>query len=391
MGIEIRPVSGDERRDIILRLGGYAFGPTPPLPFDNEFWQGFVRISEGAPNLVAFEDGQAVAMVHSTPMTQHVRGKIVPMGGVWAVATMPVARRNGLARRLMADLLAGDRARGAAMTCLWAFKESFYARLGYVTFPQWRKATFAPEPLIPLLKKDLGGTVEMLSIADGFDLYWDYLQEVQARTHGMALVKPVLLRERNRRWLAVARVDGRVVGTILYQLADGGDETLIFKAERFFYTTVQGRYLLLEWLARHVDQTREVSLVLPPGELPETWWLDLQPKTTSIESALGRVLDVTRLAGIEVGPGQFTARISDPFCPWNEGCYRFASDGGCLDITPSVGAECTLSIEALTGLVYGIRDPEVFALEGWGDPSPDLQATMRSMFPACLPFLHEEF
>jgi hypothetical protein len=207
----------------------------------------------------------------------------------------------------------------------------------------------------------------------------------------MALVKPVMLRERDRKWLAVARVDGRVVGTILYQLADGGDETLIFKADRFFYTTVQGRYLLLEWLARHVDQAREVSLVLPPGELPETWWLDLQPRTTSIESALGRVLDVTRLAGIEVGPGQFTARISDPFCPWNEGCYRFASDGGRLDITPAESADCTLSIEALTGLVYGVRDPEVFALEGWGDPSPDLQATLRSMFPARLPFLHEEF
>ncbi len=391
MVMEIRPVSGDERKDIILRLGGYAFGPTPPLPVDNEFWQGFIRASEGAPNLVAFEDGQAVAMVHSTPMTQQVRGRIVAMGAVWAVATTPAARRNGIARRLMADLLAGDRARGAAMTCLWAFKESFYGRLGYVTFPQWRKATFAPGPLTPLLKKDLGGTVEMLSIADGFDLYWDFLQEIQARTHGMALAKPVLMRERNRSWLAVARVDGRVVGTMLYQMADGGGDTLIFRAERFFYTTVQGRTLLLEWLARHVDQVKEISLVLPPGELPETWCLDLRPTVTSIEAALGRVLDVTRLAGIAVGPGQFTARITDPFCPWNEGDYRFRSVDGVLEITPAVGADCTLSIEALTGLVYGIRDPEVFALEGWGDPSPEVQASMRAMFPARLPFLHEEF
>jgi len=39
--------------------------------------------------------------------------------------------------------------------CLYPFRESFYERLGYVTFPQPRTARFSPQALLPLLKVKL--------------------------------------------------------------------------------------------------------------------------------------------------------------------------------------------------------------------------------------------
>jgi hypothetical protein len=54
-------------------------------------------------------------------------------------------------------------------------------------------------------------------------------------------------------------------------------------------------------------------------------------------------------------------------------------------------ADCNLTIQALAALVYGTHDPEDFAIRGWGNPSPEVQAVMREMFPPMQPHLHEYF
>lgn len=68
-------------------------------------------------------------------MSQQVRGKIFNMGGIWGVATRPEARRQGYCRRVLTELLTAVRDSGAVFTTLYPFRESFYERLGYTTFP----------------------------------------------------------------------------------------------------------------------------------------------------------------------------------------------------------------------------------------------------------------
>ena len=104
---------------------------------------------------------------------------------------------------------------------------------------------------------------------------------------------------------------------------------------------------------------------------------------------MGRVLEVSEIEGMRVGPGGFRATISDPDCPWNEGTWQFESHAGRLTISPAQTADCQLTIQGLSALVYGVSDPEDFALRGWGAPSPSQIDTLRSMFPARLPYLHE--
>jgi hypothetical protein len=106
---------------------------------------------------------------------------------------------------------------------------------------------------------------------------------------------------------------------------------------------------------------------------------------------MGRVLEASEIEGMQVGPGSLRAAISDPDCPWNEGTWQFESRDGRLAVSPSQSADCQLTIQGLSALVYGVSDPEDFAYRGWGNPSPALINMLRTMFPARLPYLHESY
>lgn len=158
--------------------------------------------------------------------------------------------------------------------------------------------------------------MERLSIQEGFDLYRIYSEQHLPYLHGMSYLPPVVaprLRDSDR-WLALARTEGQIVGCLLYRIT-GYFETL--KAEKMLYNTGVGRFLLLEWLARHADQVKEIELKLPPHELPETWLADIDIKSASYDwvTPMGRVLNVEQMGGMSVGSGRFTARIIDELAP----------------------------------------------------------------------------
>jgi predicted acetyltransferase len=389
----IRQVKGEEMLEVKYPLGSYAFNSSPPLP-DKEEWKDLVRHRQGVTCLAAFEEDTAVATAAYTAMTQNVRGALFGMGGVWGVATHPAARHKGYCRELTARLLACMHASGQSLSGLYPFRESFYERLGYVTLPQIRKARFAPLTLRPLLKQDLGGAVELMLSGEGYEAYRDYLHQMQAHTHGMAMfdVGDKVSAQRNRAWLALARVGGEPVGLMLYDLRGEKETEFNLRAWRFYYRSSQGKYLLLQWIARHIDQANRVELWLPPFELPETWLADMDVTVeTAYFTPMGRVVDVAGIGGMRTGPGRFSARIADPLCPWNEGIWHFETVDGALQVHPAKQAGCELSVQALAALIYGTHDPGDFTFRGWGNPSPEVQATMRTMFPRMLPHIHEIF
>lgn len=383
----------EERIKVVYALGGYAFEPTPPLP-DYERWAKWARNASDATTMAAFEGNQAMAMASSMPMTQNVRGRVMPMAGIWGVATHPAARRNGYVRDLMTSLLKSVREDGTPVSCLYPFRPSFYERMGYVTFPQPREAKIDPRPLLPLLKMDLGGSVELLPMAEGHAAYRAYLQSHQPRVHGMGLRSDNDARNEanNQVWVALARVDGEVQGAMIYKI-EGTEDNFTMFVWRFYAHTIAGRYLLLEWFARHMDQVNKVQVRLGPDALPETWWTDISTLETSrVWPPMGRVVDVAGLGGLAVGEGAVTLQISDPLCPWNEGAWTFAGVDGALQVSPAQGApDASLTIQALSGLVYGNHDPAMFSIRGWGEPSEAVQARMLALFPPLLPYLHEQF
>jgi len=391
--VKIKPVFGDEMLEIAYWMSSYAFNPSPPFPNKEERFEIF-KSRKGIDYFALFEDDAPAAVSASTPLTQNVRGSIFQMSGIYNVATHPAYRRKGYSRRVLSELLSTVRDKDWAFTCLYPFRESFYERLGYVTFPQPRIARFSLSTLQPLLKKNLAGQVDIVMISEGYEEYRKLLYEMQPRVHGMGLFEHgnEAGAKSNQSWIATARLNDVPIGMMLYALKGEEVTKFHFRAQRFYYKNSLGKYLLLEWVARHIDQANEAEIWLPPFELPETWLADMEVQTEPAWiPPLGRILDIEKIGGMQVREGSFTAQISDQICPWNQGIWHFNSTNGALEVSKGNRAQCELNINALSALVYGTHDSGDFALRGWGNPSEDLQETMRSMFPTMLQFLHEYF
>jgi predicted acetyltransferase len=391
--ITIRQIEGQEMLDILYRLDNYAFRPTPPFP-KREEWEDRVKAHIGTKYFAVFENGEGVAVAACPALTQNARGVIFKMAGFAEVSTHPKARRKGYVRAMFRHAYERLKNEGRVLSALYPFRESFYERLGYVTFPQSRQALFNASDLRPLFKKELNGEFELKLIGEAYDAYYDFVRKMQSQVHGMGVFEDPQKEsaQENRSWLLQAKVDGAVVGLMSYTIK--GDEMMNYtlQAPRFYYSNAKGKYLLLEWLARHVDQAGNARIWLPAYEQPGTWLSDIRPKLEPVfVSPMGRVLDVAGIEGMKVGPGNFSAQINDADCPWNNGTWKFESVTGKLKVSPGQNADCTLSIQGLSALVYGVNDPDDFTIRGWGDPSPDVAATMRMMFPPKLPYLHEYY
>jgi GNAT superfamily N-acetyltransferase len=393
--ITIRRLHGDDIFDAMRLIHGYAFRSTPPLPDADDTRRMFADRA-GMTFFGLFEDGRPMACAGSTALTQNVRGADYATGGYCHVTTHPGARRRGHGRLVLTALSAALREEGVTFACLYPTTETFYQRLGWVSFPIPRRYTVAPERLLPLLDRDLPGVVELASLAEGYDAYRDYCAASRPRVHGMATFDhpdPRIV-ARDDRWLAFARVEGQIVGLMMYDLRGDTLTEFTLRAARFYYHTPVGRYLLLQWIARHVDQASRAELTLAPTEQPETWMPDMRGAMASVHRAPNaRVLDVAGLGGMRVGEGCAVVALTDRLCPWNEGVWMLESVDGRLSVLRGGDAQraAPLGIQALSALVFLGTDPVEFAPRGWGQPDDAQQGALRSLFPPATPYLHEAF
>lgn len=395
--ISIRRIEGEELLDHAFPMWNYAFGESPKEQ-KREDLEKHLPYQVDKHIIALFEDEKSVATATNIHMTQNVRGKVFPMGGVAGVASGPETRRKGYVKKLMGKMFENMRDTGEVVSGLFPFRESFYGRMGYVGFPQMRLMEFSPLHLSPLLKADISGDVEVCHIKEGFDTYWEFMKDIQPDIHGLALHPEsavVRLRDRGNYWLAIARHEGKVLGLMLYGIAGYGKE---LNVSEFFYTNSQGKYLLMQWLARHGDHVKTIWLKSQATDLLEIWSYDLQLAVHTRHSVspfhptpMGRVVIVEDLGGIRIGDSKFSATITDSYCEWNNGSFVFEVVEGKLQVSRTNKADSELSIEGLSALVFCGSDPADFVYRGWGNPSDEVQAAMREMFAPAFPFIHTDF
>lgn len=389
----MREVHGEELLDTAFLLTHYAFYETSE--FKRSEWQDRLPYFEDRHFVVTFDGSKPIATTNNLHMSQCVRDKVYPMGGIAGVAVDPYYRRQGLARDVIIQCYKQAYEVGEVLSSLYPFKESFYGRAGYVSYPQLRLAHFDPGSLAPLLKNDIPGEVELIDMKDGFEIYDRFIAEMQPTTHGMAYrtgFSKYMYRDFAHRWLLIARHEDEVVGVMSYKLEGLGKGMDI---HRFYYKNGIGKYLMLAWIGRHDRQAYRAHMFMHPSDYLETWLtdLDVTVETPQLQNSLspapmGRVLDVEKLSGMRVGTGQFTAKIEDAYCGWNNRAFQFEGVDGKLVVSTRPSADCTLSINALSGLVYGVISGDDIVPRGWGNPD---KATTEAMFPRQVPFIHEYF
>jgi predicted N-acetyltransferase YhbS len=353
--MQIRQITADERTDLMFPLQVYAFEPTPSTDEARERYRRLMAFYGTVTSLVAEEDGRALACVGALPMQQNVRGHVLDMAGIASVASHPYARRRGFVRQLLDRLLRQMRDQGCGVGVLHPFRPSFYGRFGFVGLPRARHASFGPQGLSHLLRVDLPGTVERLPMAEAFEEYDAFTRRLLTRRHGFCVFDETRSAEfrDDRFWVAIARVDGEVVAAARYRIEQFGGDLV---APHFLTTGPLGRALLLQDLARHVDQIARIVLTLDTEEVPELWGTDMAVTTEgrvaypSNAAPMARILDVEALDGIGAG-----------------------------------------HVAGLSGLVYGVLDPVDVVVRGFGTVDPEAIEPLRRLFPREMPFVFAEF
>lgn len=393
--MKVRRISAEERLTHSFPLQTYAFGDSPQRAEPTPEW---LLGQEGHVTLTAEDDdGAAVATATAIPMRQNVRGALLSMAGISAVATHPLARRRGYVRAVMTRLLGEMRDEGHAVSVLYPFRASFYARFGYVGLPKRRTATFSPAGLAELLRADLPGEVAWERIDTGYDAFRAFTLRLAERRHGFAVYpdyRAERLRADNDRWLVTARVRGEVTAAATYR-ATGHDGDLV--VDDLLVADPLGRALLLRFFAGHVDQMSRIVAGVPADELPELWATDIEvvtegrTKVPDRNAPMARVLSMLPLAGTEAGPGRIVVEVADD--PLIAGTYTLDGHSGRLEIggdTPGV-PRARLRAAGLSALVYGVLDPEELPLRGLGAMPADAAAELRTLFPRRVPYVFANF
>jgi predicted acetyltransferase len=390
----IRQIAAAERVDTMFPLQAYAFEPTADPDAMRADYLGRVRYYESCTNLIAEEDGEARACAVAFPMRQNVRGKLLDMAGIASVASHPGYRRRGYVRALLTRLLTQHRDAGAAVSVLWPFRPSFYARFGYVGLPQHRRVVFDPAGIATAVLDD-HGTVERLPMRAAFDEYDAFVRRVHGTRHGFAVFDAVRTAEfgKSDQWVALARDHERqVIGAVAYRISGFGGE---LQAHHLLAAEPLGRALLLQFLGRHADQVRTVGVTVGTDDVPELWGVDLAVTTTARvalpdnAAPMARILDVGGLQGMRVGDGGVTVDVVDD--ELIEGTYRLESDAGRLRTDRGGRAEARLTAAGLAGLVYGVLDPIDVVTRGLGVIDAPAVEPLRALFPRTLPYVFASF
>ena len=363
MSIEIRHLKPDEL-EASRWLSKYAFGQWT----DEEMKEDDYNWINPDHTLAAFVDGKMAAKVVTHPFRQMVRGVVKPMGGVAGVASYPEYRRQGLIRQLMHASFTEMRENGQLLTALYPFRESFYARFGYVTTNNNLTVKVETKSLahyLPLMRENGDAWTYTRHRARDKKLEWlAQVWELGAVHHGFVFYTPeatpdalwkMIVKDQQ---LLYVKQKGNIAAAARF-LSKGYMESGELSVREMYWDSPTARDHLFAYLATHADAAPFTWLPVPYGSNFHTW---LNTPTVQLEAKIsfvtlmGRVIDVAgALEGLPAPvDGRLVIEVADAQCDWNNGRYLLQSENGRLSATPTTQpAQDSMTIEGLSALVYG--------------------------------------
>ena len=341
---QIRALRPDDDLDAQLELNERSFGVKSPDARDH--WRRTVAhlVVQGR-SLGAFIGARPVGTAMFHDMRQWWRGRAVPMAGVSSVAVAPEERGQGIARRLMAALLAEMARQGYPISALYPATMPMYRSLGWELAGARETAEIPARSLRPLAPPDLpadAGSVALRRVGAGDA---GAVISVIGRVHEAARdCGPITWDEATvRQWLGDPElyVYLAVDGLLIYRWHGGNDAVFVESAE-----AVSGATVRAFW--SHVGSHASIAetVYVRAGAADSFWWLtrERDADVTHRSMWMLRVVDAPGAIAARGFPAATSLRVpldvSDGACPANSGRWELtvADQKGALNPRPPASA-----------------------------------------------------
>lgn len=310
----------------------------------------------------------------------HLLGRDVPMGGIAAVAVVPEARGQGIARGMMAAALDKLREQGRPLAGLYASTWSLYRQVGFEQAGT-RVARKSRTDAIRVERSAL--PVRRVSEAE--------LRAVARPRHGNLVRSDGL-------WTRLlhpvtGKVHNFVVGdgegwAVLWQEAPGPWYTWVVRD--WGWSTPAAALRLWSLLAEASTMSTEVLWYGAPDDVMETLLINRGAHVTDVERWMIRIVDLPgalRARGW-ARDGEVDLDVDDAVLPDNAGPWRISVRGGEATVTRGGAARARLDIRGLASIYTGFHTAAQLASIGRfvGDPGP-----VDALFAAPAPWMADHF
>ena len=320
--MQFRPYDPTRDRPAALRIWRECGWLNPPTTEED-----VTRFIECGRGMVAEMDGEAECLCITAPGALRYLTEDLPCCDVTGVTTGRIARKRGLAKRLLAQLLAAEAAEGMLVAVLGVFEQGFYNHLGFGTGSYEREVSFDPARLKvsqkPRVPRRIGPDDWQAAHA---------ARLARRRPHGSCNVAPA---EQTRsemnageKAFGLGYFDGPAGELTHYLWCEvRGGEHGPYKVEWTAYQTREQFLELMALIKSLGDQVRLVRMPEPPGvqlqdlidrpfqqmiatekgkyESKVESWAAWQVRLLDLRGSLSR----TRLPGTDL---RFNLRLSDP-------------------------------------------------------------------------------
>jgi predicted acetyltransferase len=360
-------------------------------------------------------DGQIVCSVVLYPFTAFVRGQRVPLAGVGSVAVSPEHRRRGLAEALMRAMFREMRQESRPLSVLYAFRGSFYRKLGYGMIELTYPMAFTPSNLP---SSEEARRTRRLMLPDRGAVQELYTRVAQQQGHFAIERRPEWWTQRlwgyPGDWVVYeGRRRGHIEGYVHYDVdTSNGPFKLELTLNEFVAATPEAHRGLVGHLASLSDQVSEIH-VAAPGDA--AWPLLLKtPQNLKPGAEAGLMSDTGNLGfgmmlrvvdvkpALEVMPvapgsrGEVVFDVEDDVVPQNARAYRVSARDGRMGVRPEVvraGTKTRLprfgvAVDLLGPVLAGTISPVRAAEIGLASSSDGAAELLEPWFRARPVYLH---
>ncbi len=320
-----------------------------------------------------------------------IRGKEVPIAGVWAVATAEEYRKRGILKSIYKTAFRDMKEKGLVLSILepspYPGAQNAYERLGYALAETYSIFEFPPEALRDVKGKSSISKRELTDTEDHKII--DALSKEMAQFGSRVFVFP---------WMHVGSIErgnfylfeenSKAVGCALLVFEDGDNGKTMSIYSNYLSSLgvlpsvielvkqVSSDYTLIRWVSD------------PQFPIPE-YIQNIQKLTTKVSGKMMmRVIDFENYCGgIRVSQGcneEVVLKLTDEQCPWNEGIFRIHVEDGKLGVErmeDKITPDIHLNPYALSSVMCG-RTPAMFLRDlNFIECSKETARKLDALFP----------